>query len=114
MNLTKFEKEVLELAVNTEAPGLFGQLENLRVLNREFTGVGVFIDFDNPEVPSNRAESKTLANDIIGERSDLADVLRFVVEIKYEKIMSLEIYANSGDWFPECLSLIKLSYLKQV
>jgi tagatose-1,6-bisphosphate aldolase len=111
MNLTDFEKEVLGLAIGTEVPELIGQIKNLRIRNREWTGVGVFVYFDNPEDPSNEVELRALGNNIIGERDDLPDVLRFVVEVKFDKIESLEIFANSGDWFPDCLGGIRLSFL---
>lgn len=96
MKIGEFEKSALLYIFDFERPDLVKSLDDLEYIERVQSGVGLHISFR--ESPSG--ELRVYGNDIIGERPDFPDCLRFSIAVDDIGIFYFEAFSNSGDWFP--------------
>ena len=105
MKLSEFEKKVLVYVLRDKRPDLVATLEDVTVVKRNYTGMGVMVELE----PNSEGPYVGYGGDVIGERSDFDDCLRFQVYVSSKGISELEIFSNSGDGFPSNLDNFRLS-----
>jgi len=111
-NLTSFEKTIIDALLEGNDPNLSlikQQLQNIESLERTFTGVGFFIDFQiHPSKIYKLTVNVKPFGDVIAELKGLKYGVGFVLFFKDGYISTLEGYTHSEDW-PETPKITSLS-----
>lgn len=111
--LTALENQVLDMLLNGELEGLRilrEQLKVAKVLSREMTGVGFFIEFEiPPEVRRLSQRQPFELGDVDGNASNLEHGVGFVLFVKDGQLRMLEGYTYDEPW-PSELKDVSLNY----
>ena len=105
---------MLTFVLSIEAPNLLGKLPTLKVIKRDVTGMGLFVDFmsaaglDASEVPL-----RTLGDLAFATKEGWDDLIRCVIAVRGDEIVGAEFFANSLPEFPDNLDDVKFGHMRQ-
>lgn len=112
MELTTFERRMLSFVLAIEAPELLQGICSLHVAKREFTGAGVFVDFERPaDVAASGPSLRTLGNLAFATQEGWDDIVRCQIAASGDVLVMAEFFANSRSDLPENLEGARLGYL---
>jgi hypothetical protein len=103
MNLTEFEKRVLEGLIegDPEEDVFLAQIQGAFVLDRDYTGVGLFtkiqVSEDAPRLRENRGHYPKSAGMYL-RHPELASGAGIMLWLDEGKVSILECYTFDGDW----------------
>ena len=101
-NLNKLELAILKEIIyhnSDKYPFLEKHLANLKVRNREYSGVGLYINFeDSSEVFSSPPNDLTLSSNKILELDNLEYGLNYELNISNGTFDFLELVTNGEEW----------------
>lgn len=112
--LTVLEREALFMLTSGDSEilaTLRRQVSSLRVVHREYSGVGFFTTFDVEQSPRVRGEPSFHLGDIIAETPSLDQGIGFDLSVKDGRMDRLEAFTYGEPW-PQVLSDLKLSFLR--
>ena len=112
MKLSQFESDVMNAIIkgNSEEDILRIQLASAEVAKRDYTGVGLYVDFNITEtVPTLSNEDRHIDAfpNLALQHPDLEACAGAILWISNGKISTLELYTFDGDW-PEDETLFKI------
>jgi hypothetical protein len=110
--LTKFEEEVLEYVVNQFDSDLVGHLNRLKVIKREYTGAGLYVDFEYMDNGLDYTDlTKSIGSDTYIELPELEYGAGCSVSISRGRIKLLELFVHGEEVFPEEITKFKFKSL---
>ena len=114
--LTNFEKDALKLLLEGNIKVLWNlrkQFETCNLVNRTFSGMGFFIEFEtNFQIENKALKGKTFQlSDVIAEVEGLEHGVGFVLFIENGKLSAFEEFTYDCEDWPNEIYNYKLSYL---
>lgn len=109
MKLAGSEERALRFILQKDAPDLLYQLPQISPRQREYTGIGVYLDLDNTSLPGPRHHDGWIGTGVTGTRSDLdPSYLGFAVSVTLGLIDYREIIMEPDGVYPCSLDGIVL------